>query len=247
MVAERELPRGVRIVHADEWLAVVYKPAGLVVHEAPGHRGTTLVEILAPMLAGGDDPTRPGIVHRLDRDTSGCLVVAKHERALVALQASFKERVVEKRYVALVHGLPSRDAFTLDTEYGRHPTDRIRYTTRKPAGRSRRAISHVRVLQRFAAAAMVEVNLETGRTHQIRVHLSEEGHPLLADALYGGTRREAKLPPSDPRRLAAQAIGRQALHARWLSFPHPRTGEVLHFEAPLPADFEAALRILRAS
>lgn len=242
----QDLP--LRILHEDADLVVIDKAAGVVVHPAAGVPDGTLVNALlfhVRDLGGIGGELRPGIVHRLDRDTSGCLVVAKHERALNRLQAAFRERIVEKRYLALVHGVPKEPAFTLDTPYGRHPTDRTRYTTRNPAGPPRRAVSHVRVLERFDGAALVEVELETGRTHQIRVHLSESGHPLLADREYGGRKREAKLPPGAPARLAAEAIGRQALHARRLAFPHPRSGETLRFEAPLPADFEAALAVLQ--
>ncbi len=244
----QDLP--LRMLHEDADLVVLDKAAGVVVHPAAGVPDGTLVNALlfhVRDLGGIGGELRPGIVHRLDRDTSGCLVVAKHERALVSLQASFRERVVDKRYVALVHGVPQEPAFTVDTPYGRHPTDRTRYTGRRPVGPQRRAVSHVRLLEVFAGASLVEVELETGRTHQIRVHLSEAGHPLLADREYGGRKREAKLRPDDPVRRAAEAIGRQALHARRLSFPHPRTGERLALEAPLPPDFEAALAILRAT
>jgi 23S rRNA pseudouridine1911/1915/1917 synthase len=242
----QDLP--LRILHEDADVVVLDKAAGVVVHPAAGvHEGTLVNALLFHVkdLGGIGGELRPGIVHRLDRETSGCLVVAKHETALATLQRAFKERTVEKRYIALCHGAPAADAFTLDTPYGRHPTDRKRFTGRKPVGPSRRAVSHVRVLERFAGAALVEVELETGRTHQIRVHLAEAGHPLLADAVYGGTRREARLAPGDPVRRAAAAIGRQALHARFLSFPHPRTGAPLAFEAPIPADFAAALAVLR--
>ncbi len=244
----QDLP--LRMLHEDADIVVLDKAAGIVVHPAAGVPDGTLVNALlfhVRDLGGIGGELRPGIVHRLDRDTSGCLVVAKHERALVQLQASFKERVVDKRYVALVHGEVAQDAFTLDTPYGRHPTDRVRYTSKKPVGPPRRAVSHVRVLERYTGATLVEVELETGRTHQIRVHLSESGHPLLADREYGGQKREAKLKPADPVRRAAEAIGRQALHARKLSFPHPRTGDLLSLEAPLPPDFEAALAVLRSA
>ena len=244
----QDLP--LRILHEDADVVVLDKAAGVVVHPAAGVPDGTLVNALlfhVRDLGGIGGELRPGIVHRLDKDTSGCLVVAKHERALVALQAAFKERVVEKRYVALVHGAVEQAAFTLDTPYGRHPTERTRYTSRKPVGPPRRAISHVRVLERFEGATLVEVELETGRTHQIRVHLADAGHPLLADREYGGHKREAKLKAGDPVRRAAEAIGRQALHARRLAFPHPRTGEQLALEAPLPTDFEAALAVLRSA
>ena len=244
----QELP--LRILHEDADIVVLDKAAGVVVHPAAGVHDGTLVNALlfhVKDLGGIGGELRPGIVHRLDRETSGCLVVAKHETALTVLQQAFQERRVEKRYIALCHGVPGSAAFTLDTPYGRHPADRKRFTGKRPVGPSRRAVSHVRVLRPLAGAALVEVSLETGRTHQIRVHLAEAGHPLLADAVYGGTRREARRPPGDPVRRAAEAIGRQALHARVLSFPHPRTGAVMSFEAPIPADFAAALAILEAA
>lgn len=242
----QDLP--LRILHEDEDIVVLDKAAGVVVHPAAGVTDGTLVNALlfhVKDLGGIGGELRPGIVHRLDKDTSGCLVVAKHDQALTTLQEAFKARIVDKRYLALVHGHPKEARFTLDTPYGRHPTDRVRYTTGRSVGPQRRAISHVEVLEWFEGASLVEVDLETGRTHQIRVHLSETGHPLLADKLYGGQKREAKLPPSSKAWQAARAVGRQALHARSLSFPHPRTGERLTFEAPLPPDFEAALGILR--
>ena len=245
--AAQDLP--LSILHDDPDLLVLDKAPGVVVHPAAGVRDGTLVNALlfhVKDLAGIGGELRPGIVHRLDRQTSGCMVVAKHERALAALQASFKARDVDKRYVALCHGVPEPEAFTLDTPYGRHPTDRKRFTSKRPLPPERRAISHVRVLERFDGAARLECDLETGRTHQIRVHLADRGHPLLGDAVYGGTRREAKLPPSSPVRRAAEVLGRQALHAAHLSFPHPTTGARLSFDAPLPADLARALAVLRA-
>ncbi len=237
------------ILHDDSDLLVVDKAAGMVVHPAAGVPDRTLVNALLfhlDDLEGIGGELRPGIVHRLDRDTSGCLVVAKNQRSLVQLQESFRSREVEKRYLALVHGAPERDVWTLDTPYGRHPTQRTRFTTRDPVGAERRAISHLEVVERYPGASLIEVRLETGRTHQIRVHLSESGHPLLGDREYGGGRREGRLPAADPVRRAAGAIGRQALHARLLAFDHPTTGEHLSVEAPIPNDFAAALAILRA-
>lgn len=242
----QDLP--LHFLYEDQDLVVLDKAPGVVVHPAAGVPDGTLVNALlfhVKDLGEGEEGALPGIVHRLDRDTSGCLVVAKHERALHALQASFQERLVEKRYLALCHGVPEKESFTLDTPYGRHPTVRTRYTTRRPTGKPRRAVSHVKVLERFSGAALVEVLLETGRTHQIRVHLSESGHPLLADREYGGTKREARLPADAPARRAAEAIGRQALHAQRLSFPHPSTGVTVTCESSLPEDFARALALLR--
>ena len=181
-------------------------------------------------------------MHRLDKDTSGCLVVAKSESALRGLQASFKSRNVEKHYRALVHGNPPAE-HTLDTFFGRHPVDRKRFSSKVREGR--RAVTSFRVLGRAAPVALLDVELHTGRTHQIRAHLSDAGWPLLGDKLYGGVRQEARLSPDDPARLAARALGRQALHAAILAFSHPLTGVRIACEAPLPDDFALALRILR--
>ncbi len=170
-------------------------------------------------------------------------MVARSDAALQSLQAQWKGRTVEKVYLALCHGALAAEG-RLDTPYGRHPRDRTRFTGRIEA--SRRALTEWTVRERFGAGAtLAEVALLTGRTHQIRVHLSEAGHPLLADAVYGGTRREARLPAQDPIRRAAEAVGRQALHAFRLAFDHPRTGKRLRLEAPVPADLARALAILR--
>ncbi len=238
----QELP--LTVLHEDRDLVVLDKAAGMVVHPARGTPHSTVVNALLHRFGAGPGGARLGLVHRLDKDTSGCLVVAKTEAALTALQAAFQARSVEKRYLALCHGVLA-PAGRLDTFYGRHPKDRTRYTSKARSGR--RAVTEWKVLERFGDhACLAEVTLHTGRTHQIRVHLADAGHPLLADAVYGGTRREARLPPDHPARRAAAAIGRQALHAARLSFDHPRTGKRLALAAPLPADFEAALAALRA-
>jgi 23S rRNA pseudouridine1911/1915/1917 synthase len=232
------------VLHEDRDLVVLDKAAGMVVHPARGTPHSTVVNALLHRLGAAAPGDRVGLVHRLDKETSGCLVVARNEAALAALQAAFKAREVEKSYLALCHGALAPEG-RLDTPYGRHPRDRVRYTSRVEG--ARRAVTAWRVREAFAGASLAEVALHTGRTHQIRVHLSESGHPLLADATYGGRRREARLAEADPVRRAAEAIGRQALHAWRLGFAHPRTGKPLRFEAPLPADFERALAILRAS
>jgi 23S rRNA pseudouridine1911/1915/1917 synthase len=231
------------VLHEDRELVVLDKAAGMVVHPARGSPHSTVVNALLHRLGGGPELPRLGLVHRLDKDTSGCLVVARSEAALASLQAQWKGRTVEKVYLALCHGALAREG-TLDTPYGRHPRDRTRFTGRLASGR--RAVTAWRTVEPFGKdATLAEVTLHTGRTHQIRVHLAEAGHPLLADATYGGARREARLPPGSPARRAARAIGRQALHAWRLAFDHPRTGKRLAFEAPLPADFRAALAVLR--
>jgi len=231
------------VLHEDRDLVVLDKAAGMVVHPARGTPHSTVVNALLHRLGEGAELPRLGLVHRLDKDTSGCLVVARTEAALQALQAQWKGRTVEKVYLALCHGALAERG-RLDTPYGRHPKDRTRHTGRLRTA-SRRAITEWAVVERFGAAAtLAEVLLHTGRTHQIRVHLSEAGHPLLADALYGGTRREARAPAGLAARAAA-AIGRQALHAARLAFDHPRTGRRVRFEAPLPPDFRRALEVLR--
>ncbi|MHB1843542.1 MAG: RluA family pseudouridine synthase [Deltaproteobacteria bacterium] len=233
------------ILFEDPHVIVVDKRAGMVVHPAGALVSGTLVNALlhrCPDLGPIGGEIRPGIVHRLDKETSGALVVAKNEPALVRLQAAFKARVVEKRYLALCHGAPP-DEGALDTPYGRHPRDRVRFTTRVKS--QRRARLTYRALERFPGATLLEVTLQTGRTHQIRVQLSEAGFPIVADSLYGGTRRESRLIGA-PVQLAGDAIGRQALHARLLAFPHPARPEVIRVESPLPDDFRRALELLRS-
>jgi 23S rRNA pseudouridine1911/1915/1917 synthase len=234
------------VLFDDPHLVVIDKPAGLAVHPGAGGEATTIVHGLLHQvrdLRGVGGELRPGIVHRLDKDTSGCLVVAKTEPALRALQAAFKARDVEKRYRALVHGSPP-DRGELDTAYGRHPVDRKRFSSRVREGK--RAVTRFSVLARAPIAAWLDVELLTGRTHQIRAHLADQGWPLFCDALYGAARREG--PTADPAvRRAAAALGRQGLHAFRLAFDHPVTGVRVACEAPLPSDLRAALRELGLS
>lgn len=236
----QDLP--LRVLYEDGDLVVLDKAAGMVVHPAAGHADGTLVNALLHRirdLAGIGGELRPGIVHRLDKDTSGCMVVAKNDATLTALQSAFKGREVKKTYLALVHGQPPKDEGRIETLYGRHPIHRKKFTGKVKLGKS--AVTLYRVLERYDGAALVEVDLQTGRTHQVRVHLSELGHPLLCDALYGGARKS-----KGPLAEAQAALGRQALHAWKLSFPHPRTKKPLEFEAPQPAELTRALEILRA-
>jgi 23S rRNA pseudouridine1911/1915/1917 synthase len=238
-----EIP--LRVLYENAELIVVDKPAGMVVHPGAGNYSGTLVNALLARchdLGGIGGELRPGLVHRLDKQTSGCIVVAKTEVALGALQKQFKARTVEKKYLAIVHGAPETEG-RFETLHGRHPTDRKRFTSHVREGRV--AITEWKVLERFEGASLVEVSLKTGRTHQIRMHFGEAAFPLLHDEVYGGTRRESRLAPDKAARRAAEAIGRQALHSWRLSVADPRTGAPLHFEAPLPADFERALGILR--
>lgn len=236
----QELP--LRVLFEDRDLIVVDKDAGVVVHPGAGHLEGTLVNALLHRvkdLAGVGGELRPGIVHRLDRETSGCLVVAKHERSLRALQACFKAREVEKRYLALVHGAPP-PAGRIETLYGRHPVHRQRFTGKVKEGKP--ALTLFTLREAFEGAAWVEIDLQTGRTHQIRVHLAEAGFPLLRDPLYARGRK-----PKGVAVEAEAALGRQALHAWRLGFVHPRSGKRLVFEAPVPPDLQTALDVLRRS
>ena len=210
----------------------------MVVHPAPGHDTGTLVHALLGKLAeAGERDERPGIVHRLDKDTSGVMVVARTPEAHEALVRMFQAHDIERRYLAIARG-HTPDACTYDTMHGRHPTDRKRFTSRTDRGK--RAVTHLRTLERLLAASLVECRLMTGRTHQIRVHLADAGHALLGDPVYGGS-------VSDPRlRAVAKELGRQALHAAHLEFAHPITGERLSFTTEPPEDFQRALRALRA-
>ena len=227
------------ILYRDDSLLVVDKPAGLVVHPAPGHpRGTLVNAVLhhAPSPSVGGDPLRPGIVHRLDKDTSGVMVVARTAQAKAALVDAFQAHDIEREYVAIVVGQLNGPTAYRDP-IGRHPTDRKRFSSR--TGRGKPATTHVKPAESFSAATLVTCRLETGRTHQIRVHLSDAGYPLVGDPMYGRTPKDRDL------RAISQALGRQALHARVLGFRHPVTGEDLRFESEPPEDFREALSRLR--
>ncbi len=223
------------VVYEDRDLIVIDKPRGLAVHPSPGHESATLVNALLHHcgceLSGIGGVTRPGIVHRLDMDTSGLLVCAKNDLAHVALSEALKAREIARIYECVVRGGFKDEAFTLNYPLGRHPAHRKKQAVLPQGGRD--AVTHVRVLERFAGFSYVQCELETGRTHQIRVHLAHVGHPVAGDRLYGDGR--------DPL-----ALDGQCLHARFLRFAHPRTGEPMAFEAPLPPYFERTLATLRA-
>ncbi len=256
-----EIP--LRFLHRDEWLAVVDKPAGMVVHPAKGNWTGTLAGALLWHLGrnGGDaaaagragegisllgGPTRPGIVHRLDRDTSGVIVVARSEEVHHHLARQFERRTVEKAYLAITHGQPQLDRDEIDLPIGIHPYQREKMAIRKDHSTSRSAVTRYEVIERFRAAAVVKVTPKTGRTHQIRVHLAAIGCPVLCDGLYSG---RVTIPagffgePADPS--SPPLIERQALHAASLSFDHPASGERLTFSASVPDDMERVLRVLR--
>lgn len=217
----------VSIVYEDDDLLVVDKPAGMVVHPAPGHERGTLVNALLERGIGGGHGRRPGIVHRLDRDTSGLMVVARHEVAYQRLVAAMAARKIERTYVALVWGGPAQDAGSIDAPIGRHVRDRTRMSLHTAT--PRRAVTHFRVVRRFADTTLLDVTLETGRTHQIRVHTAALGFPVVGDVVYG-------------RRPRPEGLTRQFLHARRLTLPHPMDAERrLTFEAPLPEDLATFL------
>ena len=226
-------PMPLDIVYEDTDLLVVNKPAGLVVHPAPGHANDTLVNALLAYLPslqedGNGETSRPGIVHRLDKDTSGLLIVAKTPRAHSALVEQMKQHEIIKRYLALVEGSVSLDSGSIDAPIGRDPRHRQQMAI--TAIGSREARTHFRVLRRFARHTLLELRLETGRTHQIRLHLKAIGHPVVGDPVYGSGNI-----------LKHVHLKRQFLHASHLQFRHPITGQLLEFEAPLPADLQKVL------
>jgi 23S rRNA pseudouridine1911/1915/1917 synthase len=244
-------PIPLNILYQDSDMVVLNKQAGIVVHPAPGHRSGTLVNALlyhCPDLEGIGGQIRPGIVHRLDKDTSGTMVVAKNAATLEALAAQFKARSVSKIYLALVYGELKKDAGTIDLPIGRHPVHRKQMSTTTRKGRQ--AVTSWRVLKRFQDITLLELTLATGRTHQIRVHCSTMDHPIVGDPVYR-PRRLIKNLNNKAERLPAnlidllKAIPRQLLHAWRLGFIHPRTGERLSFESPLPPDMTGLMEKLR--
>ena len=227
-IEPEDVPLTVR--YEDDSLLVVDKPAGVVVHPSAGHRGGTLVHgLVARDIAGGRDPARPGIVHRLDRDTSGLLVVARSERAHRRLQRLLRDREIDRRYLTLVHG-EAPPALTIDRTVGRDRKVRTRMAVGAADGRE--AVTHLRRLEDLGRFSLLEARLETGRTHQIRVHLESVGHPVVGDRVYG-------------RRPETLGLERQFLHASRLAFPHPETGEPIEVESPLPDDLRRALALAR--
>jgi 23S rRNA pseudouridine1911/1915/1917 synthase len=216
------------IVHLDDDLAVVDKPPGLVVHPAPSHKGETLVGLMEGISAGGEGG-RPGIVHRLDKGTSGLMLVARNEAAHRNLAAQVKRREVVREYTALVEGHPSSRTGTIDAPLGRHRRRRTRMAVQGAA--SRQARTHFEVIEPLPADTLVRARLETGRTHQIRVHFAAIGHPVAGDPEYGNAGR--------------YGLERQFLHASRISFRHPRTGEEMSFSSELPKDLRAALERAR--
>jgi 23S rRNA pseudouridine1911/1915/1917 synthase len=220
------------VIYEDSDLIVINKPRGMVVHPAPGHTSGTLVNALmhhCKDLSGINGMIRPGIVHRIDKDTTGLLMAAKNDLAHISLAEQLKEHTVTRKYIALVHGNLPHDQGTIDAPIGRDLKDRKLFTVTER--NSRHAVTHFVVLERLGDYSIVELQLETGRTHQIRVHMKYIGHPLAGDPVYG--------------RNKTVALKGQALHAAVLGFTHPRSGERFQFEVPLPADFEHVLNSLR--
>jgi 23S rRNA pseudouridine1911/1915/1917 synthase len=248
-------PTGVRpedvpldILFEDEALAVVNKPAGMVVHPGKGHGSGTLAAALVHhfgRLSSTGGAARPGIVHRLDRDTSGVLLVAKTDAAHLALARQFEQRTVEKEYYALVVGQPDRDRDAIEQPIGIHPYQREKMAIRAEHSTSRAARTVFEVIERFRGFAALRVLPRTGRTHQIRVHLAHVGHPVLCDRLYGGRSRLLRGEIADDADDKHVLLDRQALHARRLQFQHPVSGEALVIESPLPDDMAQTLEALR--
>ncbi|MFJ6323934.1 MULTISPECIES: RluA family pseudouridine synthase [unclassified Rhizobium] len=250
------------VLYEDDDIIVISKPAGLVVHPAAGNWTGTLVNALihhcGDSLSGIGGVRRPGIVHRLDKDTTGVMVVAKNDIAHRHLSLQFADHgrttSLERAYQAIVWGRPRQLIGTIDAPLGRSSTDRTRRAVKRPTSQDAdEAITHYEVLERFhegpdatALASLVDCHLETGRTHQIRVHMAHIGHPLLGDGVYGGGfKTKANLLPEAAKQVVNR-FTRQALHAYMLQFEHPRTGEIMHFEAPLPDDLAELAEALRA-
>lgn len=223
----------IEVAYEDSDVIVVNKERGMVVHPAVGHPSGTLVNALmyhCKDLSGINGEIRPGIVHRIDKDTSGLIMAAKNDASHASLSAQLKEHSVTRRYIAVVHGNLSHDKGTVDAPIGRDPHDRKLYTVTEK--NSKRSVTHFTVLERFGDCTLLELQLETGRTHQIRVHMKFIGHPLVGDPVYG--------------RSKGTTMNGQALHAAVLGFVHPSTGEYKEFSAPIPADMEELLFTLRS-
>lgn len=227
------------VVYEDDDIIVVNKSSGMVVHPAPGNENKTLVNALLyhckGTLSGINGVIRPGIVHRIDKDTSGLLVVAKNDEAHVFLSSLLKEHGIKRVYHAVVTGHLKENEGTIDAPIARHPTNRKKMAV--VAG-GREAITHYKTIEEFSGFTYAKMELETGRTHQIRVHMSHIGHPIMGDTVYGG----GKTPFEKAHK---SLIDGQMLHAKELSFPHPRTKKIVHFECPLPENFEKILKILK--
>ena len=231
------------IVFEDDHLIIVDKPAGLVVHPSAGHADGTLVNALLHhcqgKLSGIGGVQRPGIVHRIDKDTSGLLVVAKSDAAHEGLAKLFASHDIERRYCAIVSGVPAPPAGTVKTQIGRSTANRKKMAV-LPENKGKHAVTHYRMTESFAKTALVECKLETGRTHQVRVHMAHIGHPLIGDSVYSNRQNPYRIGPNQSK------FDRQALHAASLGFIHPISGETLRFDSSLPEDMQLLLSQLRA-
>ena len=239
-------PENIRIdiLYEDSDVAVINKPSGMVVHPAPGNYSGTLVNALLyhmkDSLSGVGGVLRPGIVHRIDKDTSGLLVIAKNDFAHKALSLDLERHAVTREYHMLVKGGFKNDSGTVNLPIGRHPVDRKKMAVLlSPTAHAKEAVTHYEVIERFGEITYLKAYLETGRTHQIRVHLSHLGHALVGDEVYGGSKIRFE-------RLHSSLLDGQLLHAKKLAFNHPRTNERMEFESPLPENFNALLKILRS-
>lgn len=244
------------IRYEDDDLLVVHKPAGMVVHPGVGVRSGTLVNALAYYLKNQEIPVmegnladRPGLVHRIDKDTTGLMVIAKTEMAMTHLAKQFFDHSIERKYLALIWGEPDEDERTIEGHIGRHPNHRTNMHVFPEGEEGKHAVTHFKILERLYYVSLIECQLETGRTHQIRVHLKYIGHPLFNDAKYGGDKIMKGTIYTKYRRFVENSFAmlpRQALHAKSLGFVHPRTGEKMYFEAPLPEDFQALMERWRS-
>lgn len=238
------------IVYEDEDILIVNKPKGMVVHPAPGHASGTLVNALmyhcGDSLSGINGIQRPGIVHRIDRDTTGLLVVCKNDASHAAVAAQLAEHSLTRRYVALITGCPNTDEGTVDAPIGRSRNNRLKMAVDYMNGKT--AVTHYQVLEKFQGFSLVECRLETGRTHQIRVHMSFIGHPVAGDPLYASTGQtlHIRVKENGCAKTCPVQLEGQALHAMKLGLVHPTTGEYMEWEAPLPKYFEDLLNLLRA-
>ena len=227
------------IIYEDSDIIVINKPSGMVVHPAPGNESGTLVNALlyhcGSTLSGINGVIRPGIVHRIDKDTSGLLVVAKNDESHVFLSSLLKDHGIKRTYHAIIIGHMKEQCGTVDAPIARHPVDRKKMAV-VVGGRD--AITHYEVIEEFTGYSYLKLNLETGRTHQIRVHMSYKGHPIIGDTVYGGGKTTFE-------KANAPLLDGQILHAKELSFPHPKTKEIMHFECDLPSNFETLLEKLR--
>lgn len=244
------------IIYEDKSIIIINKPAGMVVHAGAGNTEKTLVNALLyhcinppspPFDKGGrgglsgiGGVLRPGIVHRLDKETSGVIAAAKNDKAHLSLTKQFKERIIKKKYIALVWGVVKDDEETIDMPIGRHISHRQKMSISAKRGRS--AVTHYKVLKRFSHFTLLEIRIETGRTHQIRVHLSAIHHPVVGDTVYGKKTMPSFL--SSDARTAVQGLKRQALHSAMLGLKHPETGEYMEFTSPLPEDMENTIKVL---